>query len=75
MEKLKQLFRNAKANALIVAGSAGVLGTSLAHADDFDVTSITTMLTSVGAAVATIGAAVIVVKFGAKAWKWITSAG
>jgi uncharacterized membrane protein YgaE (UPF0421/DUF939 family) len=57
------------------SGLAMVSSVSMAAAGDFDVSAVTTMLTTVGVGVATIGAAVLIVKFGAKAWKWLSSAG
>jgi hypothetical protein len=63
-----------KCYAVSVGGFLAVMAGS-ASAADIDVTSITTILTSVGVAVGLIGLAVLGVKYGAKAYKWISSAG
>lgn len=69
------MFNRLKAKAAAaVTGLASVFGAGSAMAA-MDVTSVTTAITDAGVAVATIGAAVLIIIFGAKAWKWVRSAG
>jgi hypothetical protein len=75
MKKLFDAARSKLAAAGAVVGSAFVASSAFAQAGAIDVSAITTTLTAVGVAVATIGAGVLVVIFGAKAYKWIRSAG
>lgn len=75
MEKLRGLFRGVGSKVALAVGGISAAGMSMAQATPIDVTNITDTLTAVGVAVATIGAAVLAVKFGARAYKWIASAG
>lgn len=56
-----------------IVGAAGVALVNNAHAA-MDTTSVTTALTDAGAAVAVVGAAVLVVYVGIKAFKMVRSA-
>jgi len=61
-----------------LAGAAGLVataGAASAQSTGIDVSSITTVITQAGVAVATIGLAVLAVHYGAKVYKWIRSAG
>lgn len=75
MDKLRVLFHKGATKLGAVMGLALVAGASMAQAAPIDVTGVTDTLTAVGVAVATIGVAVLSVIFGAKAYKWIRSAG
>lgn len=77
MEKLKALFQRGSVNKLAAGaavGSTAFVATS-ASAFAIDVSSVTTVLTDVGTAIGVIGLAVLAVVYGAKAYKWIRSAG
>jgi len=67
------MFRSLKNKLAAVAGLAGatLAGSSMAA---IDVTSVTTALTDAGTAVATVGAAVLVVIVGVAAYKYIRRA-
>lgn len=57
-------------------GAMTVAGVSMAQdTSAIDVSTITTLITAAGVAVATIGVAVLAVHYGAKVYKWIRSAG
>lgn len=61
-------------NRAAVATGAVVLPLA-AHAEGgVDVTTVTTAITAAGVAIATVGAAVLVIKVGGKVWKWVTGA-
>jgi len=64
-----------KTRAVVVGALLLVTAGAASAQTAIDVSSITTILTAVGVAVATVGAAVLVVVYGAKAYKWIRSAG
>ena len=64
-----------KTCAMLAGALLSVTAGAVSAQTTIDVSSITTILTSVGVAVATVGAAVLVVVYGAKAYKWIRSAG
>jgi len=67
-------FNKATKTGLAV-GALALAGAASAQTSGIDVSSITTLLTSVGVAIGTIGVAVLAVVYGAKAYKWIRSAG
>lgn len=71
-KKAKELARSVAGRVGLGAGALGAAGSSMAF--DMDVTSVTTTITAVGVSVALIGAAVLSVKIGAKAWKWLSAA-
>ena len=79
LNKAARFVRKAiKGAALAIAGAVGlggalVVGTQSASAA-IDVTSVTTALTDAGTAVATVGAAVLVVIVGVAAYKYIRRA-
>ncbi|MBT2119861.1 major capsid protein [Dyella sp. LX-1] len=60
------------AAAALVGGGAAA---NAAFADGIDVTAVTTVITGVATAAATIGLAVLGMHFGIKAYKWIKGAG
>lgn len=66
-----------KCYGVTVGGALSMLAfnASAMVAAPIDVSSITDILTAVGIAVGLIGLAVLGVKYGAKAYKWISSAG
>ncbi|MHB1271516.1 MAG: major capsid protein [Rhodanobacter sp.] len=77
MNKMQFWKKSRAGSKLAGVGAVVGLGAVATSASAFviDVTSITTLLTDVGVAVATIGLAVLAVVYGAKAYKWIRSAG
>jgi hypothetical protein len=64
-----------KINARYVAAVVAVSPLMANAATTFDTSTITEVITAVAAATALIGAAVVAMKYGVKAWKWIGSAG
>ena len=60
-------------NRLFV-GLSTLPAASICLADGMDVSSVTTALTAAGTAVATVGAAALIVYVGARVWKFIRAA-
>lgn len=75
MEKMLGTLKSKAAALAAVTASALLATPAFAQTADMDVSGVTTFITAAGVAVGTIGAAVLVVIFGAKAWKWVRSAG
>ena len=78
MKRIETAIKMAQGKARAVKGGVVVVlatGATLAHAaGEFDVTTVVTAIVAAGVAVATIGAAVLIVKIGGRAWKWISGA-
>ena len=53
---------------------AAVVAAPMAANAATDVTEVVTAIVAAGVAIATVGAAVLVMRVGGKAWKWITGA-
>jgi len=66
------MIKKSAKNALLAAGASLVVASS-AHAA-VDVGDVTTALTDAGAAIAVVGAAVLVVIVGTKVFKWVARA-
>jgi len=66
---MTQAFRN----RIAVAAGVATLSAGAFAAGDFDVTAVTTVVTAVAAAVAVVGGAILAMKVGGKAYKWIAS--
>ncbi|WP_018607155.1 major capsid protein [Uliginosibacterium gangwonense] len=67
---MTQAFRNRIA---VAAGVATLSAGAFAAAGDFDMSAVTTVVTAVTAAAAVVGGAILAMKVGGKAYKWIAS--
>lgn len=68
-------FKQGAARAVRYGVLAVAAGAASAHAAAIDTSAVIDAITTAGAAIAVVGAALVAMHYGAKVWQWIRKAG